>query len=342
MKSYLKQFTDWVIALRRRIRNNLFEKARLQLTLLYTGITMVIIVLFSGSLFFALEKNIRDVLGGVNDISMHAKYAIFQDNIHDVERSIVMIDIWLLFVVTALGYIIAGKVLEPIRQNASAQRRFLADVSHDLRTPLAIMKSESQVLLGGTTTDVKEYKKVIESNLEEIDKISRMVDDLLVIARTERLKNDNKKKIALTTLVEKLIKKMKVSAKQKDITVTLEPTTTATIEGDEQNIERVFTNILQNAIHYTKEKGSITIGITKDDSYVSVSIQDTGVGIKEEDLPHVFNRFYKAEHSRNDASGSGLGLSIAKQIVEQHRGTIHISSQIDVGTVVTIRLPLLV
>ena len=343
MKKYLKQSMESVTGLIHNIKNNNFLYARLRLTVLYTILTMTIVVLFSLALFISLDRSSRGILdddrqSNLITIQNHK----FRSSIENIENTIIYVDFLLLFLVLGLGYIIAGKVLNPIKKNMETQKRFLADASHDLRTPLAIMKSESQVLFQSNSENIDEYKQVMKSNIEEINKMTNLVEDLLLIARNESTKSETilNEDVNLQKLIEKLISRMKPESDKKNIMINVKGTITSSIKGNINNVERAIQNILQNAINYTSKDGEIMVYLNEEKHSCSIDISDTGVGIKESDLPYIFDRFYKAEHSRNDASGSGLGLPIAKQIIEQHGGTIKIASKLTSGTEVIITIPL--
>jgi signal transduction histidine kinase len=325
-----------------KIKNNHFLYARLRLTILYTIVTMTIVILFSLALFISLDRNSRSLIDDDQSELVTIQNHKFRSGIEDIENTIIYIDFFLLFLISGLGYLIAGKTLNPIKKNIEIQKRFLADASHDLRTPLAIMKSESQVLVQGNSQNINEYKQVVKSNIEEINKMTNLVEDLLLIARNEsiRSKTISNEDIDLQKLIEKLISRMKSESNKKNIIITIEGTVTSSIKGNANNLERAIQNILQNAINYTPNGGKITVSLIQEKDSCSIKVSDTGVGIKESDLPYVFDRFYKAEHSRNDASGSGLGLPIAKQIIEQHSGTIKIASKPNNGIEVIILIPL--
>lgn len=367
----------WVTALKRRLRRSPFEVARIRLTIFYTAITMAIICLFSIALLVSLERNTRMVVADEFVIPdeltivtsavapqnlevqesaippqefrlprMHPgpqmnRFLVFRRTVDDLERSIVLADGVLLFLVALLGYIIAGRTLKPIQENVNIQKRFLADASHDLRTPLAIMKSESQVLLQTGSRDNTEYREVIKSNLEEIDRMSRLVDDLLIMARTEELPNKTSfTNVQIGELLQHVAKKIAARAAQKHIEFSSALITDGVVRGEQYQLERAVQNILQNALNYTMEGGRITLSSMQKGDIYSIAIKDTGVGISKKDLPHIFDRFYKASHSRNEESGSGLGLPIVRQIVERHGGSVTIESEEGVGTVVHIRLPI--
>ena len=169
--------------------------------------------------------------------------------------------------------------------------------------------------------------------------MSGLVNSLLIISRSEN-ENTQKNFVVhdLYNFLEKIVSKMKPQAENMGLKLEIDEYKKILVKIDLNNFERAVSNILQNAIHYTKT-GTIKISLSEDTKKIFIIIKDTGVGISEKDLPHVFDRFYKAEHSRNDLSGSGLGLCISKQIIEQHQGIIKINSTINVGTIVTITIP---
>ena len=336
MKHYLKQFTAWVTVL----THNPFEKARLKLTLFYVGAMIVVIGLFSVVLIATLEKNLQDSLEDITggNPAQHMAFIIAKDTIETV---VYTIDSILILIIGGIGYFLAGRTLRPIQESLDRQKRFTADASHDLRTPLAIMKTEMEVALQDKHTNDSFYRKTIASNLEEVNKMTTLVSDLLLVARTERtVEKDTSRLVDVHECVDSVVKKMQIKAQEKAITLAVEGTIHGNIKVHLYSFERVVQNVLQNAINYTPSGGRVTVSIHKEKSDYTIRVTDTGVGISDADLPHIFERFYKASHSRNDASGSGLGLSIAKQIIEQHKGSIVVSSLTGKGTEVTIILPI--
>jgi signal transduction histidine kinase len=250
-----------------------------------------------------------------------------------------VVDGFLLLIVGGVGYFLAGKTLKPIKKNFEAQKRFTADASHDLRTPLTIMKTEIEVALANKSSDNTKYREVLQSGLEEIGTMSSLVEDLLALARSEGIQKKEEQEVldyvsSLTSLVERV----KVQARNKHIDINLQ-TVPASIFVNKTNFMRAIQNVLNNAVHYTPLHGKIDITLSKKAKYFILTVSDTGVGISDEDLPHVFDRFYKASHSRNDQTGSGLGLSIAKEFIERYNGNIKVVSVLNKGTVVTIAVP---
>jgi len=320
------------------MKGNIFKSARLKLTLYYVGIMTIILIIFSGALIYTMDLKLKENLNGKIIIKGDREDPLDETS-DDIQILIYYIDGSLLILIGFLSYFLAGKTLKPIKDSLDAQKKFSADASHDLRTPLAIITTESEVVLQNSSSKEKDYKKVIISNLEEARKMSKLVNDLLIISRSENESMPNNFVVVdLHNFVEKIIYKMKAQAENKGLSLNINEYKKILVKVNASNFERAFSNIIQNAINYTKV-GSIKIDINSDEKKAYISVADTGVGISPQDLPYVFDRFYKAEHSRHDESGSGLGLCISKQIIEQHKGHIIIESKIGVGTTIKITIP---
>lgn len=223
------------------------------------------------------------------------------------------------------------------------RRDFVANVSHELKTPLTSIKSYTETILDGVVTDpdtVHEFLNVVN---DEADRMTRLVRDLL------QLSNFDSKQVSLDLnqhdylkLLRGAVQKLEVTAKNKQQTLKL-ISDCELIEGtfDRDRIEQVVLNILSNAIKYTPEGGMVKIFASKNADQVLLKFQDTGMGIPEKDISRIFERFYRVDKARSRAlGGTGLGLSIAKHIVEVHGGTIRIESQVEEGTTVFVNIPL--
>ncbi len=329
------------------MKNNMFQQARIKLTLYYITIMAVILFVYSSALLFPIKFRARHSFRDRFPVQMQDVHPDsspqdnpMQDALDELELLIYTIDGVLLFVIGISSYFLAGKTLAPIKAALEAQKKFTADASHDLRTPLAIMTTEAEVALKNKNATMEDFKEALESNLEETNKMSKLVSDLLLISRGDNGATIHSySDIDIHGFITKIIDKISGVAEKKGLTVNISEYQKIIIKVDTNNFERAISNILQNAIKYTKE-GSIKIEILNNKDYLNIKIIDTGVGIGDKDLPHVFDRFYKAEHSRNDNSGSGLGLPIAKLIIEEHKGNIEITSKEGAGTTVDILLPL--
>ncbi len=220
-------------------------------------------------------------------------------------------------------------------------RRFTADASHELRTPLAILKAETQLALDGNL-DPEESRQILKSRLEELERMAKIVDDLLVLSRFDSGENVLQlQRVDLSDLIIESCEQMRKQAEAKRLNLTLEEIHPVEVEGDDLRLRQVFRNLLDNAIKYTPEGGQARISLEPHaEAFCRLTISDTGIGIPAPDLPRIFDRFYRVDKARSrEPGGSGLGLSIAKSIVEAHRGYIAVESKPDHGTSVTVILP---
>lgn len=224
----------------------------------------------------------------------------------------------------------------------NARRRFLADISHELRTPLTIIRGESDVGLRGADKTIEEYKSALRRIQEEAGHSALLVDDLLFLARREagdiRLQV---RPVRLAELIDKTCAEVASLAEPKRIRVTFESRfADAMLLADAARIRQLLVICLDNAIRYSLPEGIVTVSLDRSGTDAVIRVADNGIGISDDDLPHVFTRFYRgarAEH--HDVQGTGLGLPMAKAIVEAHDGQIEIASRIDEGTTVEITIP---
>ena len=226
-------------------------------------------------------------------------------------------------------------------ENSFAQmRQFSSDASHELRTPLTVLKGQNELILSKQRKP-EEYQEVISSNLEEINYMSKVLEDLFVLSKSdENQVNIDYKPVDLRALVEEVCKHAEILAEEKNIKIIIAFLELIEIQGDEVRLRQMVWNVLQNGIKYTQQGGELKISLQNEVDFALLTIQDTGIGIPEEDLPLIFNRFYRVDKARTrDEGGSGLGLSICRQIAEAHKGKIEVESKLGVGTRFKIRLP---
>ena len=192
--------------------------------------------------------------------------------------------------------------------------QFSIDVSHELKTPLTILKGETELALRKERTN-EEYKKSLQSNLEEIDRMSRIIDDLLLLSKAEtkdiRL---NLEKVDLRDLLADVCLNMKIFGENKGVEIIARDLDDIRIIGDELKLRRMITNIVENGIKYGHSGGYVAVSSHKQNGYACINVKDNGPGISSGDIKYIFDRFYRADRSRKRASGSGLGLSISKWI----------------------------
>lgn len=231
-----------------------------------------------------------------------------------------------------------NQTLERLEALFTSQQRLLADVSHELRTPLTVIKGNADLM--------RRMKSLDEESLTSIDqeagRLTRLVGGLLLLAQAESGKLTlNMKRVELDLLLTEVFQEMSILAGSK-VHVRLNEIDQAYVNGDRDRLKQVFINLVANAIQYTPQGGEVFLSLEKIGEQARVIVRDTGPGIPAEDLPHIFERFYRAEKSRTrrESTGFGLGLSIANWIVERHGGRIEVNSQERKGTTFAIWLPL--
>jgi two-component system, OmpR family, sensor histidine kinase ResE len=225
------------------------------------------------------------------------------------------------------------------------RKDFIANVSHELRTPIAMLQGYSEAIIDDIAASEEEKKEIAKIIYDESLRMGRLVNDLLDLARMEAGHITlNKEKTEVSSFLERVTNKFQGIAKEKNISLSYlrhnSEDTTQQIYIDPDRIEQVLTNLIDNALRHTPETGSVSVNYKPSKSGILVEVSDSGSGIPEEDLPFVFERFYKADKARTRGkSGTGLGLAIAKNIIEAHNGQISVHSKLDQGTTFSFFLP---
>jgi signal transduction histidine kinase len=231
-----------------------------------------------------------------------------------------------------------NKTFERLEELFLSQQRFLADVSHDLRTPLTVIKGNAELMRKTGWADTES----LDSIDDEVNHLTHMVWDLMLLVQAEsgRLPLEWKP-VRLDELIEDVVKHMRALVEGR-LTLTLGPMSEVWVKGDAYRLKQVFENLVSNAIQYTLRGGKVSVEIRRIARSVLVDVTDTGPGISSKDLPHIFERFFRAEPSRprTKESGFGLGLAISNWIIKQHHGEILVDSKVGVGTTFTAKLPI--
>jgi heavy metal sensor kinase len=248
-------------------------------------------------------------------------------------------------------------MISRLDQSFRQMKQFSSDASHELKTPLTILKGEVEVMLRKERTQ-QEYQQTLKSNLEEINRMSQIVEDLLLLSKadTGQIKL-NKGDINLMEILTEVVAQMDMLARSKRLHLsTSNHHRDVHIFGDALRIRELFMNLIENAIKYTEEGGSIHISLQKEypppvrnqsdrvqkerERFAKITVSDTGIGISREDQEKIFNRFFRVDKARSrEQGGSGLGLSICKWIVEAHQGEIKVESELGKGTSFTVKFP---
>ncbi len=335
MKNYWKRFGAWAIG----SEPNLFERARFKLTALYVSIIIIILIIFSLILYFSIAKNIRGNLEGEFSDN-RAQELIIAKTVNDLRATIFLIDFVILFISSGLSYFLAGETLKPIQVVMAKQKQFIADASHEFRTPLAVMQTNLEIAAREKEWDQKKSRELILSTIDEVKLMTKLTKNLLTLLKFESKDEIYVfSRINLVEIIAEVVAKMRNIAIKNQIQLSTVRSTPALIEGDAEAIRELITNIISNGLNFTPAGGFVRITVDCRDGKALVGVQDTGVGIAKEDLPHVFERLYRADKARSREDGSGLGLAIADEIARKHRGAITIKSEPGKGTLVTIILP---
>lgn len=230
------------------------------------------------------------------------------------------------------------------RQLDKLRKDFISNVSHELRTPIALLRGYSEAIVDDIAESVEDKNELAQIIHDESVRMERLVNELLDIGRIEAGHIElNTEQVSVDAFIERIYKKFSGAAVEQGIELRLKKDITKDIAiFDPDRIDQVFTNLISNALAHTKEGGYVLIDILSDEDVFYVEIEDNGSGIPEEDLPFIFERFYKADKSRkrsDSKQGTGLGLAIAKHIITAHKGTISVKSEIDVGTTFSFTIP---
>ena len=246
-----------------------------------------------------------------------------------------------LLITTGIGYIMAGKAIVPLREAYEKQRQFAADASHELRTPLSVVLASAEILESDPSIDSPFLKQIIGDVHDEVTKMTKLVSDLLVVARSDNEALKLKRtKVDLAAAVDQTIRLMQPLAEKKRLTLQREGVAALMAKVDEQKIKQLMLILVDNAVKYTPEGGAVTVRLTEPAAgKILFSVEDTGIGIAPEDQERIFDRFYRVDKARSrEMGGNGLGLAIAREIVHLHDGAIKVTSRSGEGTTFTVTL----
>lgn len=336
---------------------SLVQSAAFKLTLWYLSIIMVLSILFSVALY---NESMAQLTEAANRQRIAIQRLILPPALEDRRteynqglleqlesaRNHLVFRLSLLNLITLLlgggaAYFLARRTLQPIQDALEAQGRFTADASHELRTPLTAMRSEIEVALRDKKLSAAEARELLSSNLEEIAKLENLSASLLRLAQTENnLDPARITAVPVRELFEDAINRHQSQISKRNITLDVR-NGEETIDGDQAALVELIAVLLDNAIKYSPIASTVTLRSEPGTHFTRLSVTDQGLGIKASDIPHIFDRFYRADRSRSkeQVSGYGLGLSIAKRAATLHHGTLSVVSDPGQGTTFTAKLP---
>ena len=235
-----------------------------------------------------------------------------------------------------------NEVLEKLSTIDQTRQEFVSNVSHELKTPITSMKVLAESLVQNEEATADEYKEFMTDIIAEIDRETKIINDLLTLVRTDNSKSVlNIEEVSVNDMLDSIVKTVMPLAKQRSIDVSYESYKDIVAEVDEVKLSLAISNLVENAVKYNIESGWIKVSLNSDNKYFYVKVADSGVGIPEDAKDKVFDRFYRVDKARSrDTGGTGLGLSITRSIINAHGGTIKVYSESGKGTTFTVRIPL--
>ncbi|HAU66380.1 MAG: Histidine kinase [Candidatus Uhrbacteria bacterium GW2011_GWF2_39_13] len=332
--------------------NKEFRRSRLTLTLMYLLVLAVVLFVSGGVTRSFFSQRLDDRFHRFNaylDQRPKTPTSVIPPLADDVRADLLHVTLavntLLLFIAGLLSYWLAGKTLRPIQEAYSKQKHFLSDVSHELRTPLAILQTDLENELEAANT--QHSREVLQSHLEEVGRMSGLVTSLLTLSRIESEQRGSVETelevVDLQLILRKTIDRLTPLAQKQQVTLTFFPTNFVQIliVTSKELLEQAITNVIHNAVQYNKRNGQVDVSASVQENTAIVLVKDTGIGITQEDLQKVFDRFYRVEKSRSrQTGGSGLGLSIVQSIIYSLGGLISLTSELNEGTTVRIVLPI--
>ncbi|WP_028390859.1 sensor histidine kinase [Bacillus cihuensis] len=244
------------------------------------------------------------------------------------------------FCAVGAGFFLAKRALIPIKEAWKNQQQFVSDASHELRTPLAVIQSKTDLLWRSPSSTIQDKAIDISVISKEARRLAKLVANLLTLARSDSDQLEiEKKEFSITNLLKELIEHYSEIALYQEKKLVLDVPSSVFIMGDKERIHQLMVILLDNAMKYTKKGGKIIISCSQTTHTVLIKVQDNGIGIDEVNIPKIFDRFFQVDKSRTEEAGAGLGLSIAKWIIDKHHGKVIVQSKVGVGTCFEINLP---
>lgn len=335
----------------------MFKTARLKLTAWYLLIIMIVSFAFSTIIYRAASTELER-FSRLQRLRFETQYIpglptfhttlieppepdLLAESKHRLLLFLGLINTSIFVISGGLGFILAGRTLEPIEKMVEEQKQFVSDSSHELRTPITALKSNLEVALRDKKLNTRSARYTLKESLEDVNRLQNLSEKLLNLSNYGSALERNSTPLNLIDEISCAIKALHPLASQKHITIS-KKVEKLNVVARPGSLTELMTILLENAIQYSKPRTHIAITARSSKDSVIISIKDKGIGIAPKDLPHIFDRFYRADTSRSFRSeqGYGLGLSIAKGIVESYGGVITAESRLGEGSTFTVRLPI--
>jgi len=331
----------------------MFEQARVKLTLWYLLIIMLISLAFSVIIYVGSTRELHRIekVQRMREQRVAEGYdlptpfgfepEVLEESRNRIRLALVVFNLIILGVSGVAGYFLAGKTLKPIEEMVDEQNKFISGASHELRTPLTALKTSTEVGLRGKNLTLADAKGLLRDNLDEIENLRILTDKLLRLSQFEKVNGDiSAGVISVGEILDEARRKLGTLSKSKNISIVI-PKTRYKVYGDRASLVEMMVIIFDNAIKYSPKGSKLSVETESLDSKVAIKVADNGIGISQKDLEHIFDRFYRGDKARSKAtvSGYGLGLSIAKKIIELYGGSISAESKEGKGSTFTVVLP---
>lgn len=333
-----------------------FHKASLKLAGFYLAILMAISLFFSATIYQVsvneLERGLRRPsrvlsippnIGFTDDLIQQyeqERLAAYEEARDRILTRLIVTNLVILVGAGLLSYYLAVRTLRPIEEAHAALERFTADASHELRTPITAMRSENEVALMDPKLSLADAKQQLKSNIEELENLTTLAEGLLRLAHTD---NNSLPKVPVSAsgLAETAVQRALPQAEKHGVLIKSTVAKNAYVLADEVSATEALVTLLDNAIKYSPPKSTVHLTVKQDQKFIKFVVKDQGIGIAADELPHIFERFYRADSSRTKqgVSGYGLGLAIAKSIANAHNGSVTATSTVGKGSTFTLSLP---
>ena len=319
----------------------MFSAARLRLTLWYLAVLATIVVLLSVALYDVLLRLQQAEAQALGRVMRHGVAQLMARDERALAGQIGAIDLGMLILAALGAYVLAGRTLRPIQEAMERQERFAVAASHELRTPLTVLQGTLEVALLRERPPA-EYKEILSGAATEAARLGTLVGDLLALARVQSDREIlAREPLDLRAVAREAADGVRPLAERKGQTLEVALEGLLPVAGDRVKLRQALANLLDNAVTYTPQGGTICLTAHRERRRAVLAVRDTGPGIAAQYLPHLFEPFYRVDSARGGGSDhSGLGLALASWIAQAHGGHLAVESRVGVGTVFTLSLPL--